>query len=266
MVSAITSTAILLSLIFDSIHGNSELSLDQLQRNEYNLDNESPISAASRNDAQYSIPIAWKWPFNLKHLSPMAEISNRNILFPGIIIEPAQLTTETVPTCRGQSFCADVPNYPLKLVDTFLKNNPQYQNYKNSDEMDKDISLRNYNNDVTLCPGVEQIIYPKTGEAKSKTWMYILNSPNFTQGVRIETCMNEGESCKIIDDHTQGYETSCKQKYIYRQLTAATASGTVSQELFRFPASCCCHVDFIGAWRPFRVGRSLALRSNRNQS
>ncbi|KAG8041257.1 hypothetical protein G9C98_002245, partial [Cotesia typhae] len=66
------------------------------------------------------------------------------------------------------------------------------------------------------------------------------------EGVRIEKCVNENTSCKLIEGFAEGYVTSCKQKFIYRQLAAIRTNGTVGPDWFSFPSSCCCHVKFIG--------------------
>lgn len=95
-----------------------------------------------------------------------------------------------------------------------------------------------------LCLSIERVVYPKSGETINKNWLFIVNEQNFTQGVRIETCVEEDGSCKVIDGFAEGYTTSCKQKYIYRELSALGPDGTISREYFRFPASCCCHVQF----------------------
>lgn len=48
----------------------------------------------------------------------------------------------------------------------------------------------------------------------------------------------------MIDGFAEGYITTCKQKYIYRELSALSDNGEIVRDYFRFPASCCCHVQF----------------------
>lgn len=50
----------------------------------------------------------------------------------------------------------------------------------------------------------------------------------------------------MIQDFAEGYKTTCKQKYVYRELAAVNSDGDVIKDSFRFPSSCCCHVRFIG--------------------
>lgn len=48
----------------------------------------------------------------------------------------------------------------------------------------------------------------------------------------------------MIDGFAEGYSTTCKQKYIYRELSALSDNGEIVRDYFSFPASCCCHVQF----------------------
>ncbi|KZC10359.1 Protein spaetzle, partial [Dufourea novaeangliae] len=92
----------------------------------------------------------------------------------------------------------------------------------------------------------ELIVFPKSGLTKRNKWMYIVNHKNLTQAVRIETCMEEDKPCRIIEGFAEGYVSKCRQKYIYRQLLAVFPDGSINHESFRFPVSCCCHVEFQG--------------------
>lgn len=71
---------------------------------------------------------------------------------------------------------------------------------------------------------------------------------------------NDGQECNMIQGFAEGYKTSCKQKYIYRELAAVGSSGNIVKDQFRFPSSCCCHVKFIGD-PTVRLGLGLDLRS-----
>ena len=57
---------------------------------------------------------------------------------------------------------------------------------------------------------------------------------------------NEGQRCSIKYGIPMGYETTCKQKFVYNQLLGLEDDGSVAYQHFRFPSSCCCHVKFIG--------------------
>lgn len=63
----------------------------------------------------------------------------------------------------------------------------------------------------------------------------------------------------------EGYKTSCKQKYIYRELVAMSASGQIVKDQFSFPSSCCCHVKFTGNPH-LRIGADVELGFPHNQT
>lgn len=71
---------------------------------------------------------------------------------------------------------------------------------------------------------------------------------------------NDGQECNMIQGFAEGYKTSCKQKYIYRELAAVGSNGNIVKDQFRFPSSCCCHVKFIGD-PTVRLGLGLDQRS-----
>lgn len=67
----------------------------------------------------------------------------------------------------------------------------------------------------------------------------------------------------MIDGFAEGYRTTCKQKYIYRELAAMDAnSNKIIKSQFSFPSSCCCHVKFTGNTL-VRFGPGLHTNLNR---
>ncbi|KAG7190866.1 hypothetical protein KM043_006927 [Ampulex compressa] len=149
--------------------------------------------------------------------------------------------------CEGSTFCEETPDYPEDVVNTAILSDSSLLHYANVDAVDAIAQRIDIADAEPLCISIERVVYPKSAESMSKVWLYVVNQANFTQGVRIETCSEEDSSCKVIDGFAQGYITACKQKYIYRQLSAISPEGTIIREFFRFPASCCCHVQFTGA-------------------
>lgn len=54
------------------------------------------------------------------------------------------------------------------------------------------------------------------------------------------------KQCEMTQNFPLGYETKCKQKYIYRQLLAINENGNTVKDLFRLPSCCQCvliHAD-----------------------
>lgn len=145
---------------------------------------------------------------------------------------------------KRQTFCEHVPNYPEEFVNQALANNSSLLHYAYEDILT--IAPRTDISEEPLCLSMERVIRPKTGQNVKNEWRYILqsNQSNFFQSVRIETCEEENTKCRMIDGFAEGYITICKQKYIYRELSALSDNGEIVRDYFRFPASCCCHVQF----------------------
>lgn len=245
-------------LILNNVQSNSQQWYKQTYRNYFNygsFDNQSPMLHNS-TEARSPLRIAWRWPFNQQNTIKVTRYPasntqeendmspNDKFIFPDTEIKSDKPKIGPVPSCGGKTYCEDVSNYPMDLLNDVIKNR-NLQNYESIDAMD--ISYRiDASLTESLCQANEQIIYPKTAENMDKQWLFIVNHPNFTQGVRIETCTKVGEGCNLVTGFAEGYVTSCEQKYIYRQLAAIVEDGSISHELFRFPASCCCGVRFVG--------------------
>lgn len=54
------------------------------------------------------------------------------------------------------------------------------------------------------------------------------------------TCRRDGQSCMFNDDGPTGYESYCKQKYIYKKLLALDPEGKAITDTFRLPSCCVC--------------------------
>lgn len=143
----------------------------------------------------------------------------------------------------GKSFCTDVPHYPEKQVETQLRSKLSEFNILFGDDVYSqpiNISQRMSPGEDSLCKSVERIIYPKAGESKALGWMYIVNQQNYTQAVKIEECVNADKPCMFSEHFPNGYVTSCKQNFIYRQLVAINKSGDVVKDSFKLPSCCKC--------------------------
>lgn len=145
-----------------------------------------------------------------------------------------------------QTFCEYVPNYPQDAVNRMLAKNFSLLHYANEDVIDPTPRLGN--EEEPLCLSSERIISPRMAINRRDQWMLIAQTDNFKQNLRIETCIEEDAKCRIIDGFAEGYVTTCKQKYIYRELSAISLpdGNEIVRDYFRLPASCCCHVQFQG--------------------
>lgn len=207
-------------------------------------------------NSRVSLSESWRLPINQYDAKVETKRSTRqmnnaesdNIVFPDTNIKSMRMTTAPVPSCQKQTYCEDVPNYPSNLVKEIVSKNPHLKNYKTVDMLETFRSKvdNSFLDTESLCASIEQIVIPKTAQNIKNEWVYIVNNEDVVQGVRIEKCLNENSSCKLIDGFAGGYKTICKQKYIYHQLVGLTNNKSLSYESFRFPSSCCCHVKFVG--------------------
>lgn len=63
-----------------------------------------------------------------------AILENGNIAFLDDHTAPIQPRVGSViPSCKGQSYCEDVPNYPTNLVKDIIARNPHLVNYTSVD-------------------------------------------------------------------------------------------------------------------------------------
>ncbi|KYM79380.1 Protein spaetzle [Atta colombica] len=197
--------------------------------------------------------------------------SDEKIIFPDGRI----LTSETpmLPTlsCRKNTFCENVADYPRQLVNAAIQRNVSLRFLESVDTVDSmpdvdDVEQRidTMSRESVLCPIREQVVYPQTAQNKENQWLFIVNQDDLKQGIRIEVCLNEGQKCNMVEGFAEGYKTSCKQKYIYRELAAVGSDGNIFKDQFRFPSSCCCHVKFTGD-PTARLGLRLNLPVNQTQ-
>ncbi|KAJ6637870.1 Protein spaetzle [Pseudolycoriella hygida] len=145
------------------------------------------------------------------------------------------------PCAKESTVCELIDNYPTAHVDQVLKKSAhKYEDLFGSDVVITDIANRNNGIDEeTLCSSQERLIYPQAGLTKLNNWMYIVNQKNYTQGVRVEECTHTNQ-CEMALSFPLGYESKCKQKYIYRQLLAINEYGDTVKDLFQLPSCCQC--------------------------
>lgn len=153
-----------------------------------------------------------------------------------------------VGSCDDSITCENVPDYPENHIRNALRYNSNLKILAIVDEipmLDQRIDI-DISDDEPLCSSEERVIFPQSSPDKLDNWHFVINQYDFRQGIRIERCINEGRKCKLTDVFTSGYETSCKQKYYYRNVAGVLPNGTVSTFTSKFPSSCCCQVKFSG--------------------
>ena len=222
------------------------------------LDSNDRLHGRARRDAVKPQPRSF---IGLRKQVPSEEDmqSDGKIVFPG---EMEQIQNHQVPSCMGSTYCVTADNYPEDLVNNAIQRNENLKYLASVDIMPDIANRLDVMDDVPLCVSTEHLIFPQTGETKDNQWKFIVNQDNFKQGVHIEKCVKENASCSMIGGSAEGYKTSCKQKYVYRQLASVLANSTIVQDTFRFPSSCCCHVSFTAS--PYtRIG--LNIEGQRSQ-
>lgn len=144
----------------------------------------------------------------------------------------------------GSTICQNADDYPSEYVDQIVATNLgyQYADVFGDDIVPEVVQRVDYRDEEPLCQSKEIVIYPKVGQTKDNTWAYIINNANFSQGVRVEQCLQEHKPCAMTESFPYGYVTECKQKYIYRHLLALNEHGEQIKDLFRLPACCKCMV------------------------
>ncbi|XP_011157218.1 protein spaetzle isoform X2 [Solenopsis invicta] len=187
------------------------------------------------------------------------------IIFPDGRITSTTSQTLLPSTCRRKTYCENVAEYPRQLVNAAIARNASLRFLESVDPMpDIEQRIGERMDESSLCPSHEQVVYPQSAQNKDKQWLFIVNQDNLKQGIRIEVCLNDGQRCNLIDGFAEGYKTTCKQKYIYRELAAVGSDGKIFKDQFRFPSSCCCHATFIGNSN-VRFGLGLDLAANQSQ-
>jgi hypothetical protein len=162
------------------------------------------------------------------------------IVFPGQLELFTPEVSGQQPKCADEEgFCESAEDYPHEYVRQVIQNEKKAYTF-GSDYMEIDIRI-NSDKDMSLCPSMEQLVYPKIAQNKEEKWLFVINQDSYMQGIRIEKCARQG-SCTFADNFPSGYTTSCQQKFIYRKLLALGEDGRPVTDSFRLPSCCSCVV------------------------
>lgn len=155
-----------------------------------------------------------------------------------------------------QSFCEHVPDYPVAHIERQLAADPErFAELFGSELAPVSPVVESRFGDGAdgqpLCASRETIIYPKMGQTAKNTWMYIVNSKRYQQGIRVEMCDRVDGPCEWPSGGggggggravywPQGMRSVCRQKFTYRQLLAVDGYGRPVMDAFRMPCCCSC--------------------------
>lgn len=157
-----------------------------------------------------------------------------------------------------QNYCTEDDNYPTEYIDYLVRKHWQVLAHAFSSDSipnkhrGSDVRLnrikRSLVRDVhgnNLCDSDEQIIYPQSGKRTDGSELYILNTPEYKQGVSTTTCKHMGKSCRLTENTHNFHRTECKQHYVYHELMAISPDGVPVRDKFVFPSYCSCTVNYV---------------------
>lgn len=149
---------------------------------------------------------------------------------------------------QNQTYCTKDDKYPIEYISRVLKLYAhEYDDAFSSDLTTNDVVFRiDAIDEDYLCDSFEKVIYPTSGKRKDGTELYIFNTDDHRQGVRVSLCQKRGEPCKMTENFPIGYTTECKQQMVYRELLSLSPeTGLPVKDHFEFPACCSCALHHI---------------------
>lgn len=143
---------------------------------------------------------------------------------------------------HNQTFCTKNDNYPTEYIRKMLRTfGDKFVDVFSTDLTTNDVEFRiDGLDEVYLCDSYEKVIYPTSGKRQDGTELYIFNTDNHKQGVRVSLCQRAGHACKMTDSFPNNYRSECKQEMVYRELLSLSPEGQPVKEHFEFPACCSC--------------------------
>lgn len=161
--------------------------------------------------------------------------------------------------------CNNVSDYPHELINDIVgRQKDRYAEVFGNDVVVEsgDKLVQRFDNEdgnafEYICDSEERLIHPRSGFTTDNKSVMIINTKDYMQGVRIETCRSRGQPCDKINALFS--RTECKQVYHYRTLLAIDAkTNQPYKEQFRLPSCCKCVIALDGhAYRKKRETKGL---------
>lgn len=144
----------------------------------------------------------------------------------------------------NQLYCTNDDTYPIEHIEKLLRKHiHKFADVFGSDSTENEVKTRiDGFDEVPLCDYSEKVIYPTSGQRQDGTELYIFNTVEHKQGVRVSICRNLGQPCHMFDSFPNNYRSECKQHHVYRELLSLSPDGIPTKEKFKFPACCSCAV------------------------
>ncbi|XP_065087133.1 uncharacterized protein spz isoform X4 [Ochlerotatus camptorhynchus] len=145
--------------------------------------------------------------------------------------------------------CNDVTDYPNELINQIMdRQKGRYAEVFGNDVVVKNgdkLAQRFYNVDEEgnpykyICDSEETVHYPRNGFNMDKKSVRIVNTKEYMQGVRVETCRNTHKPCEKLKPMFN--KTECKQFFHYRTLLAIhPETSEPYKEKIILPSCCKC--------------------------
>lgn len=161
-------------------------------------------------------------------------------------LEPRIDKTECTPE---YPICSNVFDYPDELINDIVgRHKDRYAEVFGNDVVvesgDKLVQRfdnvdENGNAFEYICDTEERLIHPKSGFNTDDKPVMIINTKDYMQGVRIETCRNRGQPCDKLS--ALFAKTECRQVYHFRTLLAIDPrTNQPYKENFKLPSCCKC--------------------------
>lgn len=152
------------------------------------------------------------------------EVFNRSrFVFPSDL-EPRIDRTECTP---DYPVCSNVIDYPQELINEIVgRQKDRYAEVFGNDIVltDGDKLVQRFDVDENgnsfefICESRERLIHPRSGFNADNKSIMIVNTNDYMQGVRIETCSTQGQPCEKLNPLFG--KTECRQLFHYRTLLA----------------------------------------------
>ncbi|XP_019555363.1 uncharacterized protein LOC109424643 isoform X2 [Aedes albopictus] len=172
------------------------------------------------------------------------KLRSSRFVFPSDL-EPRIDRTECTP---DYPVCSNVIDYPQELINEIVgRQKDRYAEVFGNDIVltDGDKLVQRFDVDENgnsfefICESRERLIHPRSGFNADNKSIMIVNTNDYMQGVRIETCSTQGQPCEKLNPLFG--KTECRQLFHYRTLLAIDPkTNQPYKEKFKLPSCCKC--------------------------
>lgn len=150
-------------------------------------------------------------------------------------VRPSRRPARTDPPAQSKI------DYPVELIDKIMTiNRASFEGAFGEDVVIPEGDALNRRSDTPdepfLCESSERLTHPQEGQTRNNSKVWIVNTKNYKQGIRVEICRYPGDPCRYCD-----FDSICKQVYHYRTLVAVDKkTNELYKEQILLQSSCKC--------------------------